>query len=210
MASPMSRVAPTILENSPHLSEMAGLRLSQSMKAERDGRASLADTFVMLCDWRGRSTWMSGGDFPVKVGEFIWEHLSPESRNQAKLALGQVIAIRESQELEVVYLNGDRFRGWLWPLDTPDVAVCILGSRIPGKLSRLSERERDVLDWLAQGLEPRAIAESLDISGSTVHTHLKHAREKLGLRSLEALISFAARYCYPVIRPENAQRVHDS
>jgi DNA-binding CsgD family transcriptional regulator len=167
--------------------------------------AFLAETFVMLCDWRGRCAWANGGDLPVKVGEFVWDHLSPESSKQAKHTIGQVVAIRESQELEVVHQNGERFRAWLWPLDSPDMAVCILSLRIPADLGQLSERERDVLKWLAQGLEPRTIAEKLDVSASTVHTHLKHAREKLGLPSLEALISFAARYCYPASRPLNAQ-----
>lgn len=163
--------------------------------------ALLADIFVMHCDWRGRCAWTSGGELPVKVGEFIWERLSPESSDHAKVALGQVVAIRENQQLEVVHRNGDRLREWLWPLDSPDMAVCILGSRIPSNLGVLSKRELDVLDWLAQGFEPRAIAERLDVSISTTHTHLKHAREKLGLPSLEALISFSARYCYPISRP---------
>jgi DNA-binding CsgD family transcriptional regulator len=85
------------------------------------------------------------------------------------------------------------------------MAVCILGLHIPGNLARLSQRERDVLDWLAQGFETREIAEKLDVSISTIHTHLKHAREKLGLPNLEALISFAARYCYPFAGALNAQ-----
>jgi hypothetical protein len=65
--------------------------------------AILADIFVMLCDWRRRCAWTSGGDLPVKIGEFIWERLSPESSKQAKVALGQVVAIRDSQQLEVVH-----------------------------------------------------------------------------------------------------------
>ena len=165
----------------------------------------LADVFVMLCDWRGRCAWTSGGEGQVKVGEFVWEYLSTESSQQAKVALAHVVAIRESQQLEVVHQNGDRFRDWLWPLDSPEMAVFILGSRIPGNLGQLSPRERDCLEWLAPGTEPRTIAEKLNVSTSTIHTHLKHAREKLGLPSLEALISFAARYCYPVTRPLNAQ-----
>jgi len=54
---------------------------------------------------------------------------------------------------------------------------------------------------IAQGVEPRVIAEKLDVRISTAHTHLKHAREKLALPSLESLISFAARYCYPTGQP---------
>ena len=165
----------------------------------------LRDVFVMLCDWRGRCAWSSGGDLPVRVGEYVWECFSPDSCQQAKVVLAQVVALRESLQLEVVHRNGDRVRGWLWPLDSPEMAVYILGSRIPGSLGQVSHREREVLDWLAQGLEPRAIAERLDVSISTVHTHLKHARDKLGLPSLESLISFSARYCYPVIRQPLAE-----
>jgi DNA-binding CsgD family transcriptional regulator len=167
--------------------------------------AILADLFVMLCDWRGRCAWTNEGELPVKVGEFVWDRLTPESANKAKHAIGQVVAIRESQELEVIHQNGDRFRTWLWPLGSPDMAVCILGLRVPANLDQLSEREREVLEWLAQGFDPKSIAEKLDVSISTVHTHLKHAREKLGLPTLEALISFAARFSYPASRPLSAQ-----
>ena len=169
--------------------------------------AILSETFIMLCDWRGRCTWTSGGALPVKVGELVWERLASDSQEQAKLALGKVVALRESQQLEVVHQDGDRFRGWLWPLDCPEMAVCILGLRIPGALAQLTDRERACLELLAQGLETRQLAEKLDVSLSTVHTHLKHAREKLGLTSIEALISFAARYCYPAGRPLDAPTV---
>lgn len=50
---------------------------------------------------------------------------------------------------------------------------------------------------MAQGVESQEIARQLDVSLSTVHTHMRRAREKLGLPSLGALISFAARYLYP-------------
>jgi DNA-binding CsgD family transcriptional regulator len=160
----------------------------------------LADVFVMMCDWRGRCAWSTGGDLPAQVGQFVWECFSPESSRQAQVTLAQVVALRESQQIELVHRNGDRVRGWLWPLDSPEMAAYFLGSRVPGNLGQLSLRERDVLDWLAQGCDPRDIAEKLDVSVSTVHTHLKHARDKLEVPSLEGLISFAARYCYPVTR----------
>src|SRR5687767_3850912 len=107
----------------------------------------LADAFVMLCDWRGRCAWTSGGDLPVTVGQFVWECFSPESCRQAQVTLAQVVALRESQQIELVHRNGDRIRGWLWPLDSPEMAAYFLGVRIPGNLGHLSQRERDVLDW---------------------------------------------------------------
>lgn len=93
----------------------------------------------------------------------------------------------------------------MWPLDSPDVAVCVLGMRIPAELGRLTKREKECLELLARGTETRDIAKQLDVSLSTVHTHLKRSREKLGLPNVEALISFAARYCYPPHDPLSRQ-----
>jgi DNA-binding CsgD family transcriptional regulator len=157
--------------------------------------------FVMLCDWRGQCTWASAGNYSVKVGEFMWEHLATKSQEDVKNLLGRVVSLREPQVLEVFDQRGDRFWGRLWPLDSPDVAVCMLAVRTPRNLASITERERQCLEMLAQGIETRLIAVQLDVSVSTVQTHLKRAREKLGLRTSEALASFAARYCYPADAP---------
>ncbi|HXY33158.1 MAG TPA: helix-turn-helix transcriptional regulator [Planctomycetaceae bacterium] len=109
--------------------------------------------------------------------------------------------LRRSQQFEVIDKEGNRFRGWAWPLDSPDVALCALYLEIPHNLSLLTAQERRCLELLARGLETRPIAGKLDVSTSTVHTHMRRAREKLGLRSFAALVSFAARYCYPADRP---------
>jgi hypothetical protein len=53
------------------------------------------------------------------------------------------------------------------------------------------------LQWLSGGYSTREIAEELDIGLTTLHTHMRRCREKLGLPSSDALISFAARYCAP-------------
>lgn len=156
---------------------------------------------VMLCDWRGHCVWTSAGDLQTKVGEVVWKHLTPPSQEQLKTSIGKVVALRETVQFEVVNLRGDRYRGWLWPLDSPDVAICVLGVRVPSNLVLLTQRERDCLELLAQGISTGQIAKRLDVSLSTVHTHMKHARAKLSLPSIEALISFAARYCYPINRP---------
>ena len=77
----------------------------------------------------------------------------------------------------------------------------MLAIRIPRELALLTERERECLNLLAKGVETRVIAEQLDVSISTVQTHFKRAREKLGLLTSEALASVAARYCYPTDKP---------
>jgi DNA-binding CsgD family transcriptional regulator len=83
----------------------------------------------------------------------------------------------------------------MWPLNGPDIAACLLGVVIPAELSLLTERERECLQWLGGGHSTREIADQLDIGLTTLHTHLRHCKEKLGLPTSDALISFAARYC---------------
>lgn len=158
------------------------------------------DIFVMLCDWRGHCTWTSSSISEVQPGQFIWQTLTPESQEQTKALLSRVVTLRESQKMEVSNRRGDRLRCWMWPLDSPDNSACLLGARVPSSLAKLTQRERDCLELLAQGIDTRTIADQLEVSLSTVHTHMKRAREKLGLASVEALISFAARYCYPANR----------
>jgi DNA-binding CsgD family transcriptional regulator len=161
---------------------------------------TFGSVFVILCDWRGICVWTSEAKSPVAVGELLWSHLTTESQREAKLALSQGVTLREKQRLEVDDQEGRRFRSWLWPLDSPETAVCILGLLVPRTIEMLTERERRCLELLAEGLETQRIAKEFDVSLSTVHTHLKNARKKLRLRNLEALISFAARYFFPLDR----------
>lgn len=159
----------------------------------------------MLCDWRGRCVWVSTDNYAIKPGEFVWEHLAAESQQHIKDLLGRVVTSRETQVVEVFDQHGDRFRGRMWPLDSPEIAVCLLGIRIPSQLALVTARERECLELLAKGIETKLIAKQLDVSVSTVQTHLKRIREKLGLPTSEALASFAARYCYPADKPFHPQ-----
>ena len=159
---------------------------------------TLSGTYVLMCDWRGRCVWSSAELPRLKVGQFLWEHLAPASQKEIKLTLGRVVALREKEQVEVIDREHRRIRGWLWPLDSPNVAVCVLGTLLPRNLHKLTRRKRGIMELLAQGIETKSIAKRLDVSLSTVHTHMKRVREKLGLRSVEALISFAARFCYPL------------
>jgi DNA-binding NarL/FixJ family response regulator len=61
-------------------------------------------------------------------------------------------------------------------------------------LVRLSAREREVLQLLAEGLSDREIAERLVVGTETVRTHMVNILNKLGVHSrLQALV-FAARH----------------
>ena len=57
--------------------------------------------------------------------------------------------------------------------------------------SRLSEREREVLQLISQGLSNKEISEKLYISESTVKNHLRNILDKLHLQNRTQLIAFA-------------------
>ena len=57
----------------------------------------------------------------------------------------------------------------------------------------LSERERDVLRRMAEGLSQKGIAAALFISPSTVNGHVQHVYEKLHVHSSSAAVAKALR-----------------
>ena len=57
----------------------------------------------------------------------------------------------------------------------------------------LTEREREVLAWLARGLSSHEVAKRLDISVRTVETHRANLMQKLGVKSVALLIQVAIR-----------------
>jgi len=62
--------------------------------------------------------------------------------------------------------------------------------------ANLTARERDVLRWLAAGKTDRDIGAILEISPRTVHKHLQHVYEKLGVETRTAAVmrTLAARH----------------
>ena len=57
----------------------------------------------------------------------------------------------------------------------------------------LTEREREVLRLVAEGLSTKEIAAQLDISARTVETHRANLMRKLDLQSVALLTQFAIR-----------------
>jgi DNA-binding NarL/FixJ family response regulator len=68
------------------------------------------------------------------------------------------------------------------PLKTSSTAV-----------ERLTSREREIVQLLAEGQSNKQIATRLDLSVKTVETHRTSAMRKLGLKSLPDLVRFAIR-----------------
>ena len=73
-----------------------------------------------------------------------------------------------------------------------DPNVTETGQAVRGGVHRLSRREREVIDLVAEGLTDREIGEQLFISTSTVRSHLDRVSEKTGFRRRVDLIRLAA------------------
>lgn len=64
----------------------------------------------------------------------------------------------------------------------PDVVGELLAARrVDDPLDQLTERERDVLALMAEGLSDRGIATALHVSLNTVGSHVQHVFQKLQL-----------------------------
>ncbi|HLG56410.1 MAG TPA: response regulator transcription factor [Vicinamibacterales bacterium] len=84
---------------------------------------------------------------------------------------------------------------------SPPVAEVVFDDYVRGLTDRgitdrfdsLSEREREVLQLVAEGRSSKEIAEILSISPTTVETHRTHLLQKLGLRNTVEVVRYATR-----------------
>ncbi len=72
-----------------------------------------------------------------------------------------------------------------------------LGDKVEGGeedgVARLTDREREVLQLIAEGKTNKEVAHALSVSVNTVETHRKHIMEKLDLHNTAELVRFAIR-----------------
>ncbi|MEV6411398.1 response regulator transcription factor [Kribbella sp. NPDC051718] len=85
------------------------------------------------------------------------------------------------------------------PADSAPAAA----GRWTGPLAQLSEREREILVWMARGLSNRDLATKLFVSETTVKTHVSSVLSKLGLSSRVQAVVVA--YEAGVVRPGEAE-----
>ena len=73
----------------------------------------------------------------------------------------------------------------------------VLSGRRPGSptaISRLTDRQLEILELTGEGKDSHAIAKLLHLSFKTVDAHRAQIRERLGLKNYTELISYAARW----------------
>ena len=81
-------------------------------------------------------------------------------------------------------------------LETPVIKEFINLARLSSDSSRniLTEREREILQLVAEGMTNQEIASKLCISASTVDTHRKNIMAKLDIHSVAGLVKYAIRH----------------
>ena len=78
----------------------------------------------------------------------------------------------------------------------PEIQSALAGElrlRAPAEGPRLSERETQILALLAEGLSSGEIASELDVSATTVKSHLRHLYDKLEVSDRAAAVARAMR-----------------
>ncbi len=88
-----------------------------------------------------------------------------------------------------------RVRGQSCKLVCHDVSglrvVTLLPVSVPGTVSDLTDREREVLVLIARGYTSARIARRLEVATSTIRTHVEHIRSKLGVRTRSQAVARA-------------------
>ena len=71
----------------------------------------------------------------------------------------------------------------------------VVGKRTEASpIKRLSDREWEVFQLIGRGRSTVQIAEELHLSPKTVEAHRAHVKEKLDLKTMTELVSFASRW----------------
>lgn len=108
-------------------------------------------------------------------------------------ASGYVLKRSAADELITAVRNIAAGKVYLDPLAAGRLVGRLVGKDTPAAEARsgLSERERDVLQMIAQGYSNKEIAATMRISVKTVETYKSRAMEKLGLDGRVAIVRYA-------------------
>lgn len=152
------------------------------------------DAFVAICDWNGVVKWLSNHTIKTQVGDLGWSNMVSEDAERFKEAFARAATLHERRTLEIVSLNGLRYRIWLWSIGNPELAVCTFNLLIPVQIASLTARERELMENLATGATLKQIALQLEVSINTLHAHMRNIKSKLELAGPSEVVSYAARF----------------
>jgi DNA-binding NarL/FixJ family response regulator len=175
------------------------LRTARMMSTAMNAMDATAKAVVVLSG-SGRISWRT-----AKAREWLAQYLQHDGeleRLPGELGawIDGVIAGKASGE-RLLSMAERELQLWLTPSQVPGEYILLLDERpLPapraslGEAYQLTERECEVLLWLAKGKTNRDIGEILGISPRTVNKHLEHIYVKLGVETRAAAASLATNF----------------
>jgi DNA-binding NarL/FixJ family response regulator len=128
---------------------------------------------------------------------FVTMHSDPEYLEESVKLGASGFLLKRSAASELIEAIREALRGgrYVTPLLRQEALAALLApaSERRGFGSRLSDRERQVLQHIAEGRQAKEIAHSLEISQKTVEFHKQSIVRKLGLRTTAELTRYAVR-----------------
>ncbi|MBC8748648.1 two-component system nitrate/nitrite response regulator NarL [Paraburkholderia sp. WC7.3g] len=128
--------------------------------------------------------------FPAIRVLMLSMHDNLEYVTQAVRAGASGYVLKDSPALEIIQAIGAVLDGKTF-FSAELSARLIQASATQSPVERLTPRERDILDALAEGLSSKQIAQRNDLSVRTVETHRLNLKRKLDIEGQAELIKFA-------------------
>lgn len=118
-------------------------------------------------------------------------------------AAGYLLKDADRAELELAIKTVCRGETYLTPAVAKFTldAYCRQGDVHPGPLGRLTGRQREILQLIAEGCSTKQIAQRLDLSVKTVETHRAQLMERLEIHDVPGLVRLAIRT--GLVRPDS-------
>lgn len=135
-------------------------------------------------------------DFPTVRVVILSMHANEEYVLRALKAgaAGYLLKDADPAELEMAVKAAHRGETYLSPLVSKKVTEYVRRTGGEGSsLDRLTSRQREVLQLIAEGKTSREIAYALDISVKTVGTHRMKLMKRLGIHDIAGLVRYAIR-----------------
>jgi len=173
-------------------------RVSRLMRATREALGAMdtpmfaqdPDGVLLWCNAAARSLFRNFGVEAVAVeGQVLPNSLTePWRKGGEALPAGPLVVPLGSSSVEIRRVTADH----------ENITMCMLkpaaaASVADWKPPRLTDRESEVLLWVARGKTNRDIGEILGMSPRTVNKHLEHIFEKLGVETRTAAAAAAVR-----------------
>ena len=108
-------------------------------------------------------------------------------------AVGYLLKDASSAELEIAVRAAARGDRYLSPAVSRAVISGFIQGSDDGPLDRLTERQREVLQLIAEGRTTKEIAQRLDLSVKTVEGHRTELMKRLDVHDVPGLVRYAIR-----------------